>query len=233
MSSDKKEIIIASLYSFLNKLFDIFPEILIGAAVDVVVNRNHSWLAKYFTIHNVMNQLIALGILTFLAWSLESVFQYFYSVKWRNLAQKVEHRLRLHVYEHIQDAKLEKIETTPTGQLIATINDDINQMERFLEDGTNQIIQITSSTLLIGIIFYFCSPLITAFAILPIPFILLGAFYFQHKLESKFLNVRKKASNIAAALINNIEGLLTIKSYTAEKIESKKIANSLTGKPPV
>ncbi|KTC84046.1 ABC transporter ATP-binding protein [Legionella brunensis] len=223
MKDDRATYLTAILYSVLNKLFDIFPEVLIGAAVDVVVNRNHSWLAKLSGNPNMLFQLILLGVLTFIAWSLESVFQYLYSVKWRNLAQTVEHRLRMQTYQHIQSARMEDVDKTAIGQLIATINDDINQLERFLEDGINQIIQIVSSTILIGIIFLFCSPLITLFSILPVPFILLGAFYFQHKLEPKFLKVREKAANISVALANNLMGLLTIKSYTAESFEAERI----------
>lgn len=223
MKGNRRDYVTAIIYSMLNKLFDIFPEVLIGVAVDVVVNRGNSWLAKLLGTPDMLFQLITLGVLTFVAWSLESIFQYLYNIKWRNLAQAVEHRLRLETYKHIQSARMQDIDKTAVGQLIATINDDINQLERFLEDGINQIVQIFSSTLLVGIIFFLCSPLITVFAILPIPFILIGAFYFQHKLEPKFLKVREKAANISVALANNLSGLMTIKSYTAEAFEARRI----------
>lgn len=163
MKEDRGAYLLATLYSVLNKLFDIFPEVLIGAAVDVVVNRKHSWLGYFLGNPDMMYQLFMLGVLTFAAWSLESVFQYLYSVKWRNLAQTIEHRLRMETYEHIQQARMQDIDKTALGQLIATINDDVNQLERFLEDGINQIIQIIASTILIGIIFLICSPLIQQF----------------------------------------------------------------------
>lgn len=223
LSSHRKDYLLASLYSFLNKLFDIFPEILIGGTVDIVVNRKNSWLAHSFNIVDIHKQIIILGVLTFSIWCFESLFQYLYNLKWRNLAQTVEHKLRMDCYQHIQQATLPIIEQKQSGHLIATLNDDINQLERFLEDGINQIIQITASTLLIGVVFFYCSPLITLFAILPVPFILLGAFYFQNKLEDRFLDVRQRAANISAALNQNIMGLATIKSFTAQAFESKKI----------
>ncbi|MCW5589133.1 MAG: ABC transporter ATP-binding protein [Legionellales bacterium] len=219
----RKNYLLACLYSILNKLFDIFPEILIGGAVDIVVNRHDSWIARFTGYPSITHQLALLGAITFIIWCGESLFQYLYSIKWRNLAQVVEHHLRMDAYDHIQSAKLPDIERHEVGQLIATINDDINQLERFLEDGINQIIQIIASTLLIGLVFLAFSPLITLFAIVPIPFILMGAFYFQHKLEPKFLNVRSRAANISAALTNNIHGIAVIKSYTAEKYESARI----------
>ena len=109
---------LATFYSFMNKLFDIFPEILIGGAVDVVVNQKSSWIAKLMGLEDMSMQLLVLGVITFLAWGFESVFQYLYSVQWRNLAQVVEHRLRMDCYRHIQGAKQQDVERTPMGQII-------------------------------------------------------------------------------------------------------------------
>ena len=226
MKSYKGDYLLALLYSTLNKLFDIFPEILLGVAVNMVVSKQDSWIAQITGVSSIFMQLIILGLLTFIIWGCESYFQYLYSLKWRNLAQNVEHQLRIDVYDHIQGSTVEQIEKTSTGQLISTINDDINQMERFLEDGVNQIVQLIVSTVFVGIVFVIASPLITLFAILPIPFIITGAFYFQHKLSPRFLNVRQKASEISSALQRNLLGMLTIKSYVAEQYESERINNT-------
>ena len=42
----KPQIIVASIYSALNKLFDIAPEVLIGVAVDLVVKKQDSFIAS-------------------------------------------------------------------------------------------------------------------------------------------------------------------------------------------
>ncbi|WP_440651620.1 ABC transporter ATP-binding protein [Cysteiniphilum sp. 19S12-1] len=223
MRGYRKDYLLALLYSTLNKLFDIFPEILLGVAVNMVVSRQDSWIAQITGVHSLFSQLLILGLLTFLIWAFESYFQYLYSLKWRNLAQNVEHKLRTDVYGHIQKANVQQIEATSTGQMIATINDDINQMERFLEDGVNQIVQIVVSTVFIGIVFLFASPLITLLAIVPIPCIIIGAFYFQHRLAPRFLEVRQKAAEISGDLQRNLLNLLTIKSYTTEEYEAQRI----------
>lgn len=155
MQSYRKDYILALIYSTLNKLFDIFPEILLGVAVNMVISQENSWIAQLIEISSIYIQLVILGLLTFIIWACESYFQYLYSLKWRNLAQHVEHKLRIDVYQHIQKAKVAKIEQTSTGGLISTINDDINQMERFLEDGVNQIVQIIVSTVFVGMVFFF------------------------------------------------------------------------------
>ena len=46
-SDSKKDLKLGVLYSFLNKLFDIAPEILIGVAVDLVVRKKESLIATF------------------------------------------------------------------------------------------------------------------------------------------------------------------------------------------
>lgn len=65
------------------------------------------------------------------------MFQYAQGVLWRNLSQNLEHRLRLHAYEHTQQLPLAYFEDRSVGQLMAVLNDDINQLERFLDHGAN------------------------------------------------------------------------------------------------
>ena len=80
--------------SVLNKLFDLAPPVLIGLAVDVVVKQNTSWLAAW-GVSSVPGQLGVLAGLSFGVWSAESLFEYLYALLWRNLAQTVQHELRL------------------------------------------------------------------------------------------------------------------------------------------
>ena len=70
----RRDATLASSFSVLNKLFDVLPEILIGAAVDVVVNRKASFLAR-FGVESPDRQLIFLGVLTVAIWVFESLFE--------------------------------------------------------------------------------------------------------------------------------------------------------------
>ena len=208
----------ASLFSLLNKLFDIMPEILIGVAVDTVVKRHDSLLAR-FGIQNLAHQLVFLGILTFIIWVFESLFEYLYSVRWRNLAQVMQHRLRMDAYTHIQNADMSYFEQNSTGNLVSILNDDINQLERFLDNGANTIIQVISSSVLIGGIFFFLAPKIALLALIPIPLIIFGSYYFQNLITPRYAAVRAKAGELSTRFSNNISGIATIKSYTAENYE--------------
>lgn len=102
----RRLMVLAGTCSVLNKLFDLAPPVLIGLAVDVVVKRDGSWLAG-FGVSTVPGQLTVLAVLSFLVWSAESLFEYLYALLWRNLAQTVQHDLRLEGYDHLQHLEME------------------------------------------------------------------------------------------------------------------------------
>ena len=107
--------------------------------------------------------------------------------------------------------------------LLSILNDDINQLERFLDSGAVQIIQIFISTLTVGISFVLVAPGIAPLAILPIPLILWASFAFQKQLAPRYADVREKAGSINSRLANNIAGVATIKSLLPLKLMKQSV----------
>ena len=217
-----RNIRLASLCSVLNKLFDVMPEILIGMAIDVVVRQEQSFLAD-FGILEPFHQMLFLGVITIAVWALESLFQFFLQVLWRNLSQSLQHDLRLDAYSHMQDLDMAWFEDTSTGKLVAILNDDVNQLERFLDGGANALIQVATSIIAVGAVFFYISPQIALMAFTPIPVIVLGAFWFQRRAQPLYANVREKVGLLSTRLANNIAGIATIKSFTREKYELEQL----------
>lgn len=220
----RMKIIWATTCSILNKLFDIMPEILIGFAVDLVIKQQDSFIAS-LGFKDPTSQITVLAIVTFFIWVFESLFQYLFSIAWRGIAQSVEHDIRLDAYNHVQHLDLEWQENQRVGNLTSILNDDVNQLERFLDNGANDIIQITVSTITIGAVFFYISPLIAFVSTFPVPIILAIAFYFQRNLSPRYLKVRETAGKISSAIFNNLTGIMTIKSFTSENQEYDRIDN--------
>ena len=214
----RRQIKLASLCSVLNKIFDVMPEILIGMAIDVVVRQRHSFLAD-FGILDPFNQLLFLAVVTILVWALESLFEFFLLILWRNLSQSLQHDLRLDAYGHVQDLDMAWFEDSSTGGLVAILNDDVNQLERFLDGGANALIQVATSIIVVGAVFFYVSPQIALMAFTPIPIIVLGAFWFQRRAQPLYANVREKVGLLSTRLANNISGIATIKGFTRESHE--------------
>jgi len=218
----------ATTCSLLNKLFDLAPPLLIGMAVDVVVQQQNSWLTR-FGLESVRSQLGAIVLASFVIWSLESLFEYAYARLWRNLAQRIQHDLRLDAYAHIQELELEYFESSSTGRLMSILNDDINQLERFLDFGANEVLQVSATVVIIGIIFFYMAPGVASLAMIPMPFILWGAIAFQKLLAPRYADVREQASLLNSRLSNNLGGIMTIKSFTTEAYEIERIRRESDG----
>lgn len=218
----RTQIRLASLYSVLNKVFDLAPPALIGIAVDVVVQQQNSILARW-GIQNIYAQFVFLSILTVIVWILESVFEYAHSRQWRNLAQTVQHDLRLDAYQHLQELELAYFEERSTGGLMSILSDDINQLERFLDIGANDLIQVTTTVLVIAGAFFIMAPSVAWMAMLPMPFILWGSVAFQRLLAPRYADVREKVGFLNSRLANNLSGMLTIKSFVAEGYEAQRV----------
>jgi ATP-binding cassette subfamily B protein len=225
--SDRPQIYWASFCSVVNKLFDIAPEILIGVAIDVVVRQEESFLAS-MGIADPVHQIMLLGVLTFLIWAGESLFEYFHLVAWRNLAQRLQHRLRIDAYDHLQKQDHSYLEQHNTGHFIAILNDDVNQLERFLDGGANSMLQVLTAVVGVGTVFFIINPTIAMLAFLPIPAIIYGAFWFQKRAEPRYNKVREKVSLLSSRLSNNLSGVTTIKSFTAESREKTRLEQEST-----
>ena len=182
---------LAVLFSVLNKLFDLAPPVLIGIAVDIVVQGEQSLLSQT-GVTDPPGQLLLLAGITFVVWVLESVFQYLFQVWWRDLAQFTQDHLRKDAYRNLQQQELSFFEDQSTGELIAILNDDINQLERFLDHGANDMIQLVVTIVVIGAIFMFSAPDVGWMALVPMPIIIWGSLWFQKKLAPRYLKVRER-----------------------------------------
>lgn len=208
--------------SILNTIFDLAPPYLIGVAIDVVVNQENSLIAR-LGVTSITGQLAVLSLLTLCIWGLESLFEYLYNYLWRNLAQTLQHELRVDAYSHLQELELGYFEERSTGMLLSVLNDDINQLERFLNFGAHEIIRFFTTVLFIGSTFIILAPGVSWWAMVPIPFVIWGSIVFQGKLAPRYADVREKAGLISGHLANNLMGIATIKSFTAEAYERDRV----------
>lgn len=216
--TDRKRIYQASILSILNKIADLAPPALIGVAVDIVIKKEDSVLA-HWGIEDSFHQLVLLAVVTVLVWGAESIFEYAFQWQWRTLAQDLQHRLRVDTHRHLQKLDMGWFRDHKSGRLMSILNDDINQLERFLDGGANDILQVGTTVVCVTGVFFYFSPGIALLAMLPIPVILWGSFLFQSRIAPRYANVRERASLINSQLANNLSGIETVKSFTAEERE--------------
>ena len=198
---------------------------MIGIAIDIVVEGSDSFIGN-LGYSDRRQQLIILAVLTFIIWGLESAFDYIAAVTWRNISQDIEHSLRTDAFNNVLGLDLAFFENKSSGRLMAILNDDVNQLETFLDNGANRLVQTATTVLVIGGTFLYISPLVAVFAFIPIPIIIFGSLRFTNRIAERYTKIRNDIENLNANLSNSITGILTVKSFNREKKESERITLS-------
>ncbi|NRB61789.1 MAG: ABC transporter ATP-binding protein [Saprospiraceae bacterium] len=218
----------ATTSSILNKILDLMPPFLTAWLIDSVSGQIPVWISDDLGIQDPWEVVIFISIATIIVFGGESFFEWGFKRDFMRLAQTVQHDLRLDAYSKLQERELAYFENERTGNLMAVLNDDINQLERFLNTIFNEIIQLVTLFLFAGWALCQVSLPLGLLGMIPIPFILLGSLYYQRKISPYYKEVREGVGQLGARLENNLSGILVIKSFTAEAYEKDRVHDAST-----
>ena len=132
----------ASGNSVLNKILDLMPPLLVGWVIDSVSGKPPGWITTVMGPSTPWSMAIFLSVLGVAIFGFESLFEWLYQRDFMRLAQDVQHRLRLDAYTRIQEREIRFFENQRMGETLAILNDDVNQLERFLNSGFNDLLQL-------------------------------------------------------------------------------------------
>jgi len=209
-----------------NKVLDLMPPVLVGWVIDSLRREPPDWISNLLGTIDPWNLAIFLAMLGVLIFFFESLFQWAYQYGFMNLSQSVQHQLRTDTYNHLQTREIEFFEQHRMGETMAMLNDDVNQIERFINVGFNEILQLLVLFVFAGGMMFGISWELAMVGLLPLPIILWGSLFYQKLISPRYKKVRETVGEISSRLENNIAGILVIKSFTAEKFESERVAET-------
>ncbi|WP_144796664.1 ABC transporter ATP-binding protein [Halorubrum depositum] len=145
---------------------------------------------------------------------------------WSVFAQRVQRDLRVDAYERLQDLELAYFTGNRTGDLMSVLNNDVNALETFLEDGLSATLWILATVVGIGVILVGLNPPLTAVTLLPIPLLAAFTLLFTRLIEPRYLSIREEIGDLNSRLENNVSGIEVIKSEGAERFEAERVAEA-------
>ena len=219
--------------STVNKVADVVPELLIGAAVDVVVRGDASFVGEVLGVESRFAQLGWLAVINVVVWLVESVSEYVASVLWRGLAQGVEHDLRVEAYDHVQHLDLglarepaRRARRSPPSTTTSTSSSasSTSARRRSCRPRSTCCSSGPSSRPRRGQL------LVLAF--LPIPLIVIGSLVFQRRLEPLYDRVRAAVADLSSTLSSNISGHRDHQGVHRRGPRARPRGGRLPGLPP-
>jgi ABC-type multidrug transport system fused ATPase/permease subunit len=136
--------------------------------------------------------------------------------------QDVVFDLRSEVYRSLQKLSLSYFDSRSTGELMSRANDDVNYVERIFIDGVEQVVTATLTLVGISIILFYMHWKLALVALLPIPFLIYGAWIYTEKAHSQYHVVRKRAASMNAKLQDSISGIRETLSFNRQLHEVKQ-----------
>lgn len=213
----------AVLSSIANKILDLMPPLLVGWVIATVSGHAPGWIRSLIHTNDPWHIAIFLAFLGILIFGLESLTQWMMSMGFMSMSQHAQHRLRLATYNQMQAREMAFFERHRLGETLAMLNDDVNQLERFLNDGFNQILQFVVLCLFAGFVLFTSSWQLALIGLAPLPFIIWGAWLFRRAISPRYTKVRESVGEVASRLENNLSGIMVIKSFSTEDFESARL----------
>lgn len=209
-----------------NKILDLMPPLLVAWVIDTVQGNTPLWISRILPDNSAWTIAIFLSLLGALIFFFESVTQWIYQRQFQTTAQHVQHDIRCHVYAHLQHHDMVFFENMRLGQLIAIVNDDVNQLERFLTTIFNECMQLlVLCSFALFIMTTTCWQL-ALFSLIPVPIVIIGSLIYQQYISPYYHTIRQAVGELVARIENNLSGIGVIKSFTAEQFELDRVKSA-------
>jgi len=136
--------------------------------------------------------------------------------------QNVVFDLRSDVYRALQNLSMSYFENRSTGELMSRANDDVNYVERIFIDGVEQVVTAILTLIGISAILFYMHWKLAVVALLPIPFLVYGAWFYTSRAHDQYHVVRKRAAKMNARLQDSISGIRETLSFNRQLYEIKQ-----------
>ncbi len=220
--------VVASVFA---RLLDLLPPLMLGIAIDAVFRRDaafseqiplvllpDAWLPMTQTAQFWFVIAAIAG-----AFLLGAGFHWIRNWGFNAFAQHIQHDVRSDTYDRMQRLNMEFFSDKQTGEMMSILSNDVNRLERFLNDGMNSLFRLSVMVAGIGGLLFWINPQLALVALLPVPIIAGFTYLFIRTIQPKYAAVRSTVGKLNSRLENNLGGIQVIKSSNTEGYESDRV----------
>jgi ATP-binding cassette subfamily B protein len=213
--------------SVLARLLDLLPPLLLGVAVDAIFLDAapfslplvpDAWLPTDGTTQFQLT--VGLVLFSFVG---GAAFHWVRNWGWNRFAQEVQHAIRTDTYDAMQRLNMTFFADKQTGEMMSVLSNDVNRLERFLNDGLNASFRLGVMVVGIAALLVWLNPQLAVVALAPIPLIALFTYRFVRTIQPKYAEVRSTVGQVNSRLENNLGGIHVIKTSSTEGYETDRV----------
>ena len=212
------------------RLLDLIPTLMLGIAIDAIFLADRTgeefglflvpdaWIPAAPEDQFILSVVIIAG-----AFTIGAGFHWLRNWGWNASAQNVTHDIRVDTYQQMQRLDLEFFSDKQTGELMSILSNDVNQLERFLNDGLNSASRLIVMIFGIGGVLFYFNWQLALVALLPAPVIAGFTYLFIRVIRPKYKKMRATVGALNSRLENNLGGIQVIKSSNTERYEDDRV----------
>lgn len=220
--------ILGLLLIFINVVLDIVLPSLIGGVTDNLVNAKEGeviTIAKLFTIDNSeisLTIVIGLTIGYVLITIINQIFIYFESMILQKAGQRIIYRIRMEVYEHIENMSINQFNEMPVGSLVTRVTNYTQELSQLFTDVLVNILRNTLTIIGTYAIMFTISYQLSLMMLIFLVIVFVVSFFFSKEVSKIFRKDRKQVSNLNTFLNENLSGMKIIQIFKKEKQKEKE-----------
>ncbi|RQG93314.1 ABC transporter ATP-binding protein [Natrarchaeobius halalkaliphilus] len=216
--------------SILARALDLLPALLLAVAIDAVfgdavfheqvplVVLPEAWLPT-----TASGQFWFVAVVIAGSFVLGALFHWLRNWGFNAFSQDVQHDVRTATYDKMQRLDMEFFANKQTGEMMSVLSNDVNQLERFLNDGLNSATRLVVMVVGITLLLFWLNPQLALISLAPVPLIGVFTYVFVKKIQPKYAAVRSSVGKVNSRLENNLGGIGVIKSSNTEEFESGRV----------
>ncbi len=139
--------------------------------------------------------------------------------------QRIVHRIRMDLYEHIERLPLKFFDRHRTGDLQARLTSDVDTADGLLKTLVEDL--ASEMVMLIGTISFLIvvNPSLTAFVLPTIPALAISVFFFKRTIKRVARQLRDLIGEIASLAGETISGIRVLKAFCGEDYEASRFSS--------
>ncbi len=213
--------------SLFARILDLLPPLLLGTAIDSIFSEGErfrlplvpdGWLPTDPDVQLTLT-LVLIGISFFGG----AGFHWIRNWGWNSFSQNIQHSIRTDTYEQMQRLNMEFFSDKQTGELMSILSNDVNRLERFLNNGMNSLFRLSLMVIGIAGILFWMNWELALVALLPVPIIAGFTYWFVVRIQPRYAEVRSSVGEMNSRLENNLGGIQVIKTFNTEDFEDDRV----------
>jgi ATP-binding cassette subfamily B protein len=228
----KFQAVVGILASIFARLLDLLPPLMLGIAIDAVFRDTLPYHEAFPVGSGFIESVVpasetgqfwfTIGIVAG-AFGLGAGFHWIRNWGFNSFAQNIQHDVRTDTYDKMQQLNMDFFADKQTGEMMSILSNDVNRLERFLNDGMNSMFRLLVMVVGIGLLLFAINWQLALIAMVPVPLILVFTYLFIRLIQPKYAAVRSTVGKVNSRLENNLGGIKVIKSSTTEDYESDRV----------